>query len=482
MHQSRVEKIYKLSHFFWYLFIFTIPFGTRLIIRPRIVDGVFIEWGTISVFASEIILLLYCFIVILLAFFDREKVKQKILAYRKILLILGVFLCITLISSLNSLFSKFSLFHCFRLFEAALLLASVIILRPKFKTTALVFSLSLIPSLILGMFQFSSQFSPANKWFGIAEHLPEVLGTSVIGGAASRFLRAYGTFAHPNIFAAFLVVNFWVLIYLISKISENIKKVGLYFLFFLNFYLLFLTFSRTAWLAFGVSLLVYLFICLLNKILHLHSSPLKKREDRREISSSFEKGGMRRILNLFLILLIFTSVLVYFYYDLISARFGADSYLETKSVSERMKGFGEAKEIIFKSPTKSPFSKGGLKGILFGIGPGVYTFALAQKFPELSPYALQPVHNVGLLILSEIGIFGLLAFIVFLVFLIQIPHLSSPFFKGERLRWGILLVVLFTLSLFDHYLWSLWQGLALLFLVFSFGFLDSRVEIKESIA
>jgi len=541
-----IKVLYKLSYFFWYLFIFTIPFGTRLIIKSRLVDGVFVEWGTISIFASETVLLFLCFFVSLLIIFDWGTVKNRILEYKKVIIALAVFLALALISAINSQFFAASSWQFLRVIEVSLLLVSVIILRPSFKNTALVFSLSLIPSLILGIFQFGFQFSPASKWLGIAQHLPEVLGTSVVGtfvdpavGGVNRFLRVYGTFAHPNIFAAYLTVNFWVLIYLILKFStcsnsnddilrptpispgesrssllrwrsartilaEWTKKSGrgilspvLYFLFFLNFYCLFLTFSRAAWMALLVSLLVCWFISLLVKP---RETPLRP--------SPFKKGGGLGwgILVLFLLLFIFASVLVCAHHDLVFSRFGKDSYLEVKSISERVAGLGEAKEIIFKSPRSSPFEKGGLRGILFGVGPGAYTYALAQKFFELSPYQLQPVHNVWLLILSELGIFGFLAFIIFLIQIIRninfqnkIPHLPRllsgsasggnppPLEKGEEGRGifispftkggirGILIIVLLVLSLFDHYLWSLWPGLALAGLILSFGFLSHEI-------
>ncbi len=458
MKQAVVEKLYKLSYLFWYLFLLTLPLGARLIIKPRLVDGVFVEWGTISIFASEIVLLFFCFFVFLLTIFDWQTIKGRILEFKKVLIALAAFLILALIPALNSEFFGFSIFWFFRLIEVSLLFLSAIILRPTFKTTAIVFSLSLIPSLLLGVFQFGFQFSPANKWFGIAEHLPQVLGTSVIGISIGRFLRAYGTLPHPNILAAYLAVNFWLLLFLTSNIkrealqrSRQIMLLLLYFLFFLNFYVLFLTFSRAAWLALGLSLII-LFV-------------------RFRESLGFPKPNkqFRGILILFSALLVLALILGYSHSDLIFSRMDTASYLENKSISERVAGFGEAKEIIFKSPLSSPFGKGGLRGILFGVGPGAHTYALAQKFPELSPYALQPVHNVWLLILAELGIFGFLAFIVFLIFLFKSIRAAS------RYKFAIILS-LFILSFFDHYLWSLWQGLILGALVLTSIVFCDKVE------
>ncbi len=429
MQQVVLDKLYKVSYFFWYLFILVLPFGTRLIIQPRIIGGIFVEWGTVSIFLSEIVLLLYCFIVLLLTLFDWSNVKARILEYKKVLIFLAVFLALALISAINSQFfglprselqvllRGFSVFWFFRLLEVSLLFLSVIILRPNLKTTALVFSLSLIPSLVLGVFQFWGQFSPASKWLGIAEHLPAVLGTSVIGLESGRFLRAYGTFAHPNIFAAFLVVNFWAVIYLVWENKNKFQKIILLPLFFLNFYCLFLTFSRAAYLALFLGFLVLSFF------------GLKKLK--------IQKG----LLALFVGILVFVLILSWLHRDLITSRFAADSYLEVKSVSERVAGLGEAKQIIFKN-------------FIFGTGPGAYTYALAEEFPNLPPHSLQPVHNIWLLILSEIGIFGFLAFVVFLSLLLKRINVNS------RCKLAVVLS-LFILSFFDHYLWSLWPAVSL---------------------
>jgi len=71
---------------------------------------------------------------------------------------------------------------------------------------------------------------------------------------------------------------------------------------------------------------------------------------------------------------------------------------------------------------------------------------------------LQPVHNVFLLILSEIGLIGFSLFSTLLYF----------FFKNREwsLRFVMGLVAVFIIGIFDHYLFSLPQGLGILLLLF----------------
>ena len=58
------------------------------------------------------------------------------------------------------------------------------------------------------------------------------------------------------------------------------------------------------------------------------------------------------------------------------------------------------------------------------------------------------MHNTWLLVLAELGVLG---FLVLLLSLRPLMNLQALF-----------LIPLGVISLFDHYLWSLWPGLALL--------------------
>jgi hypothetical protein len=68
---------------------------------------------------------------------------------------------------------------------------------------------------------------------------------------------------------------------------------------------------------------------------------------------------------------------------------------------------------------------------------------------------LQPVHNIFLLIVSEIGLVGFGLFSTLLYFFFENRKWSLRFVMG--------LVGIFIISMFDHYLFSLPQGLGVFF-------------------
>jgi len=127
-------------------------------------------------------------------------------------------------------------------------------------------------------------------------------------------------------------------------------------------------------------------------------------------------------------------------------RFDEGKRLEQKSISERSLHFNQAKEIIGEN-------------FWLGTGAGNYTLAVFQKDKIKKPiWQYQPVHNVFILIWSELGIIGL---ILFLIILTQI-FLKS--LKNKNFL-CILLTTLYILLLFDHWLWTTHFGILLFWLV-----------------
>ena len=136
-----------------------------------------------------------------------------------------------------------------------------------------------------------------------------------------------------------------------------------------------------------------------------------------------------------------------------SQRILGNSRLENKSSVERISGAQDAQKII-----KNHF--------LFGVGVGNYSLAVKKElYPSEESYFYQPVNNVFLLLLAEIGIFGLMSFL----FLI-----SYFFFRFSRNNIYILsfLLAFIIMFSFDHYYWSLHFGILLFF--FSLGMIIKK--------
>jgi O-antigen ligase len=131
-----------------------------------------------------------------------------------------------------------------------------------------------------------------------------------------------------------------------------------------------------------------------------------------------------------------------------AARLSLSNRLEIKSSAERTASLSQSWQLIKKYP-------------LTGVGIGNYGLAVHRELDNAKPaWYYQPAHNVFLLIWSELGVIGLLVvgLLVCWLFFSVIPAAFSPRESEEGIQWFYLLPIL-TLSLFDHYLWSLYPGM-----------------------
>jgi hypothetical protein len=126
------------------------------------------------------------------------------------------------------------------------------------------------------------------------------------------------------------------------------------------------------------------------------------------------------------------------------------------SVSRRIELLESAWEIIKSAP-------------LWGIGLGQFTRALPDfGLPSGLSLFIQPVHNIFALIAAESGILALLAFLTLLFFAFR------QTIRGRRWWLTVSLAQLIFLGMFDHYLYTLPQGLFLFSLVIGLSFSDSE--------
>lgn len=192
----------------------------------------------------------------------------------------------------------------------------------------------------------------------------------------------------------------------------------------------FVSFSRSAWMAFVLGLLVYSFIGF--------------REKMFSVPFTFFHFLLIPIITF----IVFTTL----FFPLVQTRLTGSSVNEVASISDRVSGYSEAM-VLFK---QHPF---------LGVGIGNYTASAFLLNPTQPAWAYQPVHNALLLLLVELGVVG----IVLLLFVFFTYHISritsqpqSPFFK-----WYVVCVLCSVfLTLFDHYLFSSYVGLLLGALIF----------------
>ena len=232
------------------------------------------EWWTEGVYATEILLWAIVFVFMWWYYknfkFQISNFKFRMTKDRIFVSAVLLFVIYCFVSRFWSLDSDLAMQQSLRILEAFLLFF-VLWLGPLKKEDAIKWLVlgSILPC-ILGIWQFLMQSTFASKWLGLALHPAWQAGTSVVASdAIGRWLRAYGTFSHPNVFGGFLVI---VLVCLIMNngtwIMEQKKSLCFVFHVLCSMFCvaLFFTFSRSAWIVAFIGLLVY---CLETKIKRL---------------------------------------------------------------------------------------------------------------------------------------------------------------------------------------------------------------------
>ncbi len=527
---NKLSYLKKFVKYLFFLFIFLLPFQTRYIYQqatlnpslpsPQMGGNIAWEYGTLSLYATEILLgiIIILYIIGFITAYSRayhnmplQKFSQsakrnlknpliflplallllsaasifwsydKIIAWNKcIILMEGIIVYLfILLSSIDKNISLSSHIEGRKGFSSPLEggkggvepLADPATQNSK-KYIFLPLLAGAILQSILAIYQFVSQHISANKWLGIASHIPETLGTSVVETPLRRWLRAYGSLPHPNILAAYLGIALLIFLLFTFKKSpeknqqqeltnaEDLKQRGLgilkvFAIFIISSAIVF-TFSRAAWIGLFICIIIFF---VLTKFKIKNIPPCL----RRQVIPSFG----------FFILFLFVLFLAR---EPILTRIKSSERLEQKSNQERILSYKESADIIKEN-------------WLLGTGIGNYTLALYKKNPSLSSYEYQPVHNLFMLILAELGILGLFIFLLFLFYIAKKlikslrPELTdtSPSSQSlpvclsaqagagrqedtltiEKNHFIILFIFIFIISLFDHYFWSLYFGVLL---------------------
>ena len=110
-----------------------------------------------------------------------------------------------------------------------------------------------------------------------------------------------------------------------------------------------------------------------------------------------------------------------------------------------------------------------LSNPILGTGIGQFVISMQEHSKQvLEFWQFQPVHNVFLLIWSELGIVGLFLFFLFLFKLLwNKKNVPRETFSNNVYFKAILLGLMF-IMLFDHYLWDIQQGQILLWMTLGF--------------
>lgn len=407
MKQSFVKIVF-------YCFIFSLPLGLRHLISE-----------SASVYLSDIFLILF------LIYFS----ARFGWAFGQRLKFLAVFILLSAASILFSVSPALALYSFARLLLLVwLCLTTARALKNSAIKIGEIFGAIAVTSVfqaLLATGQFLKQASFGLKWLGepvISQTMSGVAKTVVNGG---QLIRAYGTFPHPNVLSGFLLLGLAALYYFWLRRPSEYKwfsswrnlfsdlAIGLGIFAVLSGLLF--AFSRAAWALAAVLTLTAI------------------------IYGIFSKNYFRQGIRLAALSLALLSVFYLNFYSYIHsrARISADEPAVTLRVTYNQMGL-----YIIKN---NPLGVGIGNQVLYSAASGVY-----EKFGLAESWQKQPIHNIYLLIGSEIGLLGLLTWLLFL---------AKSLFASRNFFAIAMLSALLIYGLVDHFLWTLQQGQLMLWLV-----------------
>ena len=402
-----MKKSDTMLHYLVMLAMFLLPWQTIWMYEQTIVHGSMWQYATLGFYASEIVLW------VALAWWLISTIRQRSIRIKlNQINIIGLLAAIllTLKASSNIWIATQGLTWVLLALWVFLLLTHAKQAQLYLKTIAC----SLVIVAALGVLQFAQQAVEPSSLLGIAAQSPDVLGVPVVMAEGTRLLRAFGSFPHPNVFGGYMVLG--IMLGLLFIRSQEDKWFGRV-VYVMSLMGLLISFSRSAWIAY---ILLLASLCIYRKKIPALMSRI----------SSLTIG----IIAIFIIA----------YHPYILSRINTQQHIEQLSITQRTAGYAEALTLFKEAP-------------LLGTGMHNYTVALRRLQTDLPGYALQPVHNVPLLLVVEWGIVGTLVLGAGCSFVLK--SIRSKFNSTA------LLVVVLPILLLDHYLWSLYAGIMLMSLI-----------------
>lgn len=445
---------------FFYGFLLTFTLSVRKVFFFYPIRGDFNEYAGIYLYLSDILLIL-TILAWIVTILQNKKLELssyiKFFRQQEAYILALVLLAWAFMSISWSGNTSLALFRSLKLAEFSLLflyLAYNALNKPYIcNVISFIVALGFIQAII-GIAQAILQHSVGLFWLKESLISLNIDGVAKVMLFGHKFIRAYGLFPHPNILGGFLLITI-VLTFVYRKMFHadggKIVPCGtlMYIILAVQAIALLLTFSKSAILG------LFFVICYLGY--KMFGARLASTSGFRE--SRRVEHFWRYIVTAIIIVAVFVTIL----------GFDINSLL-LKSFNERLLFLNVSRETIVGNP-------------IVGLGMGQFV-AEMQKYSSvfLANWQYQPVHNVFLLIWSELGIIGLVLFILFLwkVFRANemfhpgrnVPHGTSCGASVEQadVSWGGtifkgILLGFIIIMLFDHYLWDIQQGQIMLWMI-----------------
>lgn len=382
-HASLIDHIsmHTLQRYGLYFFLFLLPIHTRWIIRVGSLNGGAWEYGTISLYATEVLLIILAVLAIAHTTHrhpEEDRVRSN-RAFPFYFIIAGLIIAATL-SLLWASDRVIGAWALARIVGGALLV--FIIARTDFHmtTAARWFVAGGVTQASLAVYQFVTQYIAPSTLLGVSEHIAGAGGTSVVETVGLRMLRAYGTFPHPNMLGMYLVISIMVALTLTFVATTRAERAVYWGSIVLMLHGLFFTFSRSAVLALVIGSAFLFAFVMLNR----------------------DGGSKVQFANYVFIVLTVLGLLTFLHRDAVWTRVNGAERLERQSAQERSLYAAQSRDIlIYRWVT--------------GVGIGNYTFAVHTRYPGFPAWEYQPVHNVYMLVLAEVGIIGFVLLVLLFV-------------------------------------------------------------------
>lgn len=519
----------KLSKYFFFTFLFLLPIQTVWLLRVPVIAGEKWQYGTIGVYLSDLVLFAAIFFSFAGWFIKSRKNQEsaclparqgirnqakkfaaRFCIHNSVFIILLVFW-----SGLSIFWATDQVLAGYFFAKLCFAVGAYFIARSMDETdmrmVIRVMFVGAVLESMLGIWQFLSQSSFASTLLGMSGYESWTAGVSVLKLESGRFLRAYGTFPHPNMLGGYLAVVLVLCIsYYVSRINnapviasdqrERGNPASMSEAVFLGTGLprvrglslvmtaggtiillgLILTFSRMAWLGFGMGLMV------LSVVAYRQSKVEKK------VTSGQRPWNYVTLCKTMAVLGVATTVFVFILRDEVFPRFDSTVIGNERSVEDRVQSLRDAEPLIANHSFLGVGAGNFTVAVLENKGSGTF-FSEEKKYPTptekkvpdpfmttpdpLRPvWSVQPAHNVFVLVLAELGVVGLVLFVFFFGSVIASVakqsrdcHGSEALPRNDRNKQSIVFVIaLLALvpSLFlDHFLWSSHFGLLFFFLL-----------------
>ncbi|MBU1119545.1 O-antigen ligase family protein [Patescibacteria group bacterium] len=467
----------RLSFALFLLYVIILPFEKRHFFEfgmVRLISG-FNEWLTVSLYASDIVLLalialvLVQFTIRIITKTPRPAKLDKVLLFAAIALI-GLSIATVF---LPEVYIKTIAWYRVAVLTGALFLffyTTAIRSTYKIAATLGVLLISGAFQAILALFQFTLQRSLGLKILGEIDTSPFIFNVPKIVIDNTRIIRSVGTFPHANLLGMFLVIAtvagmlLTILLYKKRKNSQksttltlfgtkktaltlpltsgvlSVAYFGTLFCTLLSTVGVFLSFSRTAL----ASLIIAWALLLLFGLAKTLKGKIKSKQILYPIGT----------------LLLATVILGMIFLPFFTNRMTLGDSNGDMALSQRQ----FLTDVSYDFITYSPF---------VGIGMGNFIYTMSIYYFGLEDWVYQPVHNLYLLITAEIGLMGLGILLIILLRVVKRLYIAIQK-KGKitlPMLFSIILgSILIFAGFFDHYFWSIRQGIMLFWLTLGIVF------------